>query len=136
MSTLIAYHIPTDKDDIETPNAFRISKSIESISLVDIREQFPLPGRYHFRIKFNGGWLDLAEDQSAPLPGVVAGGKVVLKVLRLSWGEGHHGVASHSGHQQSINRPNSSPLVAAASHAVFKPETPTKIVDDFDAFFK
>ena len=57
--------------------------------LPDIRENFPLPGEYHFRFKYLYHklliWLDLS-NESADLPTV--DGKVYVKALRLSWGEG------------------------------------------------
>ena len=112
MSTIVVYHIPSDKDDPETPNAFKVAKEPSLVTLADIHALFPLPGRYHFRGKLNGIWLDLTESTPVPLPGLT-GNKLVLKVLRLSW------------------------TAQSAPHARSSPEpVAPKIVDDFDAFFK
>lgn len=50
----IYYHIPSDHDDAEHPNAFPLfrhpSNSNDSIRLRDIKQRFPLPGKYHFRL--------------------------------------------------------------------------------------
>ncbi len=81
--SVVYYHIPTDQDDPEIPNAFPVPKQLEDISMSDIIGHFPLPGDYHFRIRTNSGWLDLKPDHPAPLP--VGGKRIVLKVLRLSW---------------------------------------------------
>ena len=68
--TLVMYWIPEDHDDLETPNAFAIPKALKDITLVDIREHFPLSvmGRedklnfhFSFKFKYNNGpvWFDL-----------------------------------------------------------------------------
>ena len=81
--SIVYYHVPTDQDDPEIPNAFAVPKPLEDISMTDIIRHFPLPGDYHFRIRTNSGWLDLKSDHPAPLP--VVGKRIVFKVLRLSW---------------------------------------------------
>lgn len=87
MSTYVCYYLPSDKDDVEHPNAFAIDKSTEEVTLRDIKSAFPLPGEYHFRFKVkldNGSyWLDFTRDDDI----VPAFGhrRIVAKVLRLSW---------------------------------------------------
>ena len=79
--TLVLYYIPSDRDDFETPNAFKIPKSVEEISEDDLHAFFPLPGKYHFRIKQGSVWADLTKGVSL----AQNGGRIFLKVLRLSW---------------------------------------------------
>lgn len=87
MSTYVCYHLPSDRDDAEHPNAFAINKPTEDVTLADIKEAFPLPGEYHFRfkVKMDTGsyWIDFTRDQDV----VPAYGhrRIVAKVLRLSW---------------------------------------------------
>jgi hypothetical protein len=87
MTTYVCYHIPSDRDDGDHPNAFSIDKPSHEISLKDIKRCFPLPGEYHFRfkVKMDGGsfWIDFNQDDEL----VPAWGprRIVAKVLRLSW---------------------------------------------------
>ncbi len=87
MSTYVCYHLPSDKDDADHPNAFAVEKLTEEVTLRDIKSAFPLPGEYHFRFKVkldNGSfWLDFTRDDDV----VPAFGhrRIVAKVLRLSW---------------------------------------------------
>ena len=121
--TLVLYHIPSDHDEAEVPNAFIIPKHFESISLADLHDHFPLPGEYHFRLKHgNNFWLDLRPGQAAPLP-MVTKSRIVLKALRISW---------HRASHPRVNAP-AAPVTAAitATAAVPAPQT----VDSFDAFF-
>jgi len=83
---VVHYFIPNDDDDVKQLNAFRISKSVESLRLRDVRSEFPLPGRYHFRfkLKHDGAfvWIDVTNENSA-VPQYE--GKITCKVLRISW---------------------------------------------------
>lgn len=88
MTTLVCYHLPSDRDDAEHPNAFVIKKFAEDVTLKDVKALFPLPGEYHFRFKtrFESSttyWVD-ATDDAARVP-LFASNKIVAKVLRLSW---------------------------------------------------
>ena len=110
---LVLYHIPSDRDDPDTPNAFVINKNIEQVTLQDVHDSFPLPGEYHFRVKHgNNFWLDLRPGQSLP----ISGKRLILKALRVSW-------------QKS--RPAMHATQPAAPAAAVAPQ----IVDSFDAFF-
>ena len=117
METLVLYHIPSDRDDPETPNAFVIPKPAEQISLKDVHENFPLPGEYHFRIKHgNNLWLDLRPGQ----PLTISGKRIVLKALRVSWNSRAAPVIQTA---QAAAAPRPSPAPAPTT------------VDSFDAFF-
>lgn len=87
MTTLVCYHIPSDKDEVDHPNAFTIRKSPEDITLRDIRSTFPLPGDYHFRfkVKLESGsyWMDFTDDNEF-VP-VYAPRRILIKALRISW---------------------------------------------------
>jgi hypothetical protein len=50
-STHVHYWVPVDGDDQANYNMYRMRKPIESITLRDIHESFPLPGDYYFRFK-------------------------------------------------------------------------------------
>mmetsp|Transcript_56565 Transcript_56565/g.148796 ORF Transcript_56565/g.148796 Transcript_56565/m.148796 type:complete len:152 (-) Transcript_56565:4-459(-) len=85
---LIFYHIPSDGDEADSPNAFPIVKPGGAVQLKDVRAKFPLPGTYTFRFKMKFGegssvWMDVTEeDERVPL----FDGKVVAKVTRVEWG--------------------------------------------------
>jgi hypothetical protein len=85
----VCYHLPSDRDDPEHPNAFQINKHVEEITLQDIKENFPLPGKYHFRFKVRLGesnssyWMDIT-DNSRIVPSF-GPRRIIAKVLRLSW---------------------------------------------------
>ncbi len=87
MATYVCYHLPSDRDEAEHPNAYSVPKQGEDITLRDIKDSFPLPGDYHFRFKvrLDSGfyWLDCTDD-AANVP-VFAPRRIVAKVLRLSW---------------------------------------------------
>ena len=110
MATLVLYHIPSDLDDFNCPNAFIIPKQLQDISLNDLHEYFPLPGEYRFRVKNGDFWLDLREGQSTPLAPMGAK-RIILKVVRVNW--------------KKQERPVE-PMAPAATLST---------VDDFDAFF-
>ncbi|EWC85571.1 hypothetical protein PFNF54_05237, partial [Plasmodium falciparum NF54] len=46
--TVVFYHIINDKEDKNSQNVFYILKPIGSITLKDIKHEFPLMGTYHF----------------------------------------------------------------------------------------
>jgi len=82
---MIRYFIPSDGDDPDHPNVFRITNNPNPIKLQHIKEGFPLPGEYHFRFKKKLGktvvWVDVTKAQEAvPL----CDGVVMVKVERLS----------------------------------------------------
>lgn len=86
-TTIIRYFLPEDKDIEDKPNAFMLYKPINEVRLSDIRENFPLPGEYHYRFKFElkakkAVWLDFNKED-AKMP--VYDGKIIIKVNRISW---------------------------------------------------
>ena len=89
MTTYVCYHLPSDKDEADHPNAFAINKQAEDVTLRDVKKAFPLPGEYHFRFKVRmesgSYWLDCT-DETANVP-VFGPRRIVAKVLRLSWVE-------------------------------------------------
>lgn len=116
MSTYVCYHLPSDRDDPEHPNAFLIPKSAEDITLKDVKQAFPLPGSYHFRfkVKFDSGsyWIDCVDDAaSVPLFG---SRRIVAKVLRLTWTNGQTGLFP--------DRPANPPSPVKPSQQVSKPD--------------
>ena len=115
METLVLYHIPSDRDDPDTPNAFVISKPADQITLKDLHEHFPLPGEYHFRIKHgNNVGLDLRPGEALG----VSGKRIVLKALRVTWNS------------------RAAPVVQTAPAAAApRPAPAPTTVDSFDAFF-
>lgn len=109
MTTLVCYHLPSDRDEAEHPNAFVMKQYAEDVTLKDVKANFPLPGEYHFRFKtrFENGsvfWVDTT-DEDARVP-VFASNKIVAKVLRLSWkGESRTApiLPANSNHTPKIN---------------------------------
>jgi hypothetical protein len=86
MTTIVYYYIPEDREDPEKLNAFLIYKEIDSLKINDVKENFPLPGQYHFRFKFKfenkNVWIDF-NNPDASLPRY--DGKIIMKVTRISW---------------------------------------------------
>lgn len=93
--TTIRYFVPEDGDEEIYPNVFLSAKSRHPgvpPSLAQIRDAFPLPGRYHFRFKsplVPGGdrdkdamavWMDCVKD-NAPVP--TWRNTIVAKVTRV-----------------------------------------------------
>lgn len=91
-----SYFIPEDGDEEAYPNVFLAAKSRHPgvpPALAQIRDAFPLPGRYHFRFKsplVPGGdrdkdampvWMDCVKD-SAPVP--TWRNSIVAKVSRIA----------------------------------------------------
>eukprot|EP00929_Paragymnodinium_shiwhaense_P016423 TRINITY_DN124753_c0_g1_i1.p1 TRINITY_DN124753_c0_g1~~TRINITY_DN124753_c0_g1_i1.p1 ORF type:complete len:193 (+),score=48.07 TRINITY_DN124753_c0_g1_i1:94-672(+) len=85
---LVLYHVPSDQDEADIPNAFPVlAKGHEGVKLQDVRAKFPLPGTYHFRFKMKWGesagvWMDVTNEDS-PVP--MWNGQVIAKVTRISW---------------------------------------------------
>ena len=83
--TMVYYYIPEDFDNVDELNAFGISKVIDEIKLSDIRQAFPISGKYHFRFKHlinkNIVWMDLNSDDCKAL---IFQNKIILKVTRIS----------------------------------------------------
>ena len=90
------YFIPEDGDDESCPNVFLAPKPRQPgtpPTLGQVKDAFPLPGRYHFRFKsplFPGGdrekgampvWMDTVQD-SAPV--AVWKSSIVAKVTRIA----------------------------------------------------
>lgn len=64
----------------------RITKTIESITIKDIKSTFPLSGEYIFRCRYKTNhstvWLDISNDGSQ-LP--LFNNRIFIKATRLSW---------------------------------------------------
>jgi len=86
--SLVCYHLPSDRDDPEHPNVYQINKPVEDVTLQDIKNNFPLPGNYHFRFKAGEShspyWIDVT-DMNKVVPSFGPRRTIVAKVLRLSW---------------------------------------------------
>mmetsp|Transcript_13456 Transcript_13456/g.30509 ORF Transcript_13456/g.30509 Transcript_13456/m.30509 type:complete len:156 (-) Transcript_13456:40-507(-) len=147
---LIHYHIPGDGDEADIPNVFPVMKAGGPVVLQDIRSKFPLPGTYHFRFKMKFGdvaamWMDVTNEESqVPL----FDGKIVAKVVRLSWDQapvaqnGRHGAAPRPPPPPAQDAASASPLLAFESAGTADPfasGAPPKAApqtqDAFDDFF-
>ncbi len=137
----MCYHIPSDRDDVEHPNAFAIEKPTNEITLKDIKNLFPLPGEYHFRfkVKMEGGsfWLDSKEDDS-PVP-AWSPRRIITKVLRLSWSDNK--VSGRSVEtkttatvQHEIPRPSHADLFGGSSPPRFQAAAVQPGVTELDLF--
>ena len=80
--------MPEDSESGKQLNCFIVRRPAESITQANIREDFPLPGDYHFRFQYAYQtsnckiWLDLPSEQSlCPL----CEGEIRIKVLRKNW---------------------------------------------------
>lgn len=86
MTTFIHYFVPEDNEKQESLNAFIIYKPYQDVRLKDIEENFPLPGKYYFRFKFEfmkkNVWIDFNNPNSS-LPQFE--GKIIMKVTRIKW---------------------------------------------------
>lgn len=86
MTTFAYYFIPEDREDQEKLNVFIIYKDFRDVRLSDIKENFPIPGEYYFRFKFEFNkknvWIDFSNLNSS-LPQFQQ--KIIMKVTRLSW---------------------------------------------------
>ncbi len=101
MTTIVYYYIPEDREDSDKLNAFLIYKEVESIRLDDIKNNFPLPGEYHYRFKFKfenkNVWIDF-NNPDATLPRFE--GKLIVKVSRITWEDNK--VSSNQGFPDMI----------------------------------
>jgi hypothetical protein len=83
--TRVKYFIPEDGDDEQHPNLFTLSKD-KGLTLKDLRNAFPVPGVYHFRILRSIGttkvWMD-ALDDATDIP--VDDKCIFAKVTRLRY---------------------------------------------------
>lgn len=65
--THIFYYLPEDNEEPTQFNTFTIYKSINDVTLDDIRVYFPIPGEYHFRFQFKFEsslvWLDINNEK-------------------------------------------------------------------------
>lgn len=86
MTTFIYYFIPEDNENENKMNIFIIYKDYKDVRLQDIKDNFPLPGDYYFRFKFEflekSVWIDF-NNPNGTLPKYE--GKIIMKVTRLSW---------------------------------------------------
>ena len=80
--------MPEDAESEEQLNCFIIGKPAESITLGQIKQDFPLPGNYHFRFLYTYQsnsckvWLDLpSNDSIVPL----FDGEIRVKATRNDW---------------------------------------------------
>ncbi|KAM3141434.1 hypothetical protein pb186bvf_006552 [Paramecium bursaria] len=84
--TLVYYIVPQDNDDIESPNAFGISKQQDQITINDIRQGFPLQGQYIFRFRYKTSnhvvWMDMS-NPNAQVP--TFQNRIFIKATRISW---------------------------------------------------
>ena len=124
MSTFVCYHLPSDRDDPEHPNAFQINKPVEDVTLQDVKDNFPLPGNYHFRFRVRMGdsnnsyWMDIT-DGSRIVP-AFGPRRIIAKVLRLSWqGPSHdHKPPVHAPLTQAKQLPTQSPPSRPAAETI------------------
>eukprot|EP01039_Chlorochromonas_danica_P003346 gene3346-3669_t len=140
----IKYFIPEDGDDIQHPNLFQIEgHSGEVVTLAQVVEGFPLPGRYHFRFlrSFSGAaggggatvWMDLPQPSSA-VPSYQ--GSVLAKVSRLalsssgSGGGGGGGVATAKPPRPAAPPAPAPPTPAVAAAAAEPSEKLLNFHDD------
>ena len=80
---MIFYWVPEDKDELATPNAFVIRKSLNDVTLKMIEKEFPMEGDFLFRFKYSHSgstvWLDLA-NKNCPVPKY--DNRIIMKVTR------------------------------------------------------
>ena len=50
--TQVYYYLPEDSESGKQTNCFIVRRPANSITLRSIREDFPLPGDYHFRFEY------------------------------------------------------------------------------------
>ena len=86
MTTFVYYFIPEDNENENKMNIFIIYKNYKDVKIQDIKDNFPLPGEYIFRFKFEfmdkNVWIDF-NNPSGTLPKY--DGKIIMKVSILSW---------------------------------------------------
>ena len=86
--TQVYYFVPEDAESGKQMNCFIVRRPANSITLRQLREDFPLPGEYQFRFEYHYQsssckvWLDLPSEESlVPL----TEGEIRVKATRLSW---------------------------------------------------
>ena len=86
--TFVHYFIPEDNEKQDKLNVFVLYKNYNDVRIKDIEENFPLPGKYKFRFKFEfmnkNVWIDF-NNPNTVLP--LFEGKIIMKVTRINWGE-------------------------------------------------
>lgn len=94
------YFVPEDAESGKQFNVYLVRRPANTITLSQVREDFPLPGDYHFRFEYQYQstnfkiWLDLPSEESlVPL----SDNEIRIKATRLSWAsrnasESHHRV--------------------------------------------
>jgi len=112
----IKYYVPEDGDTEEHPNIFMLPKSTQSGSsprLGDVRDNFPMPGKYHFRFKSplipgtdreKGAvavWMDCVQDDQHV---GVWKNSIFAKVTRISMDDDDDNF--DNGHQTSTYAPH------------------------------
>ena len=88
--TQVYYFVPEDAESGKELNCFVVRRAADQITLGVIRDEFPLPGDYHFRIQYfyqtpNGPlkvYLDLPSDDMV-VPS--SGDEIIIKAMRNSW---------------------------------------------------
>ena len=132
-----SYFIPEDGDDETYPNVFLAAKSRHPgvpPSLAQIRDAFPLPGRYHFRFKsplVPGGdrdkdamavWMDCVQE-NAPVP--TWRNSIVAKVTRTGVEDDEEDdedfVSGGATHTPSLHHAHSAPPRTASAPAPPQP---------------
>ena len=115
----VKYFIPEDGDDQAHPNVFKVSgcASVKTLTLGELKEAFPVSGKYHFRfLQQLGGtkmtvWMD-AIDESELVP-YGDEGQVFAKVSRI--GVQHYNTAHPQSSSSSSSPPSSSSSPTAAN---------------------
>ena len=74
MTTFVYYFIPEDNENESKMNIFIIYKNYKDVKIQDIKDNFPLPGEYIFRFKFEfmekNVWIDF-NNPSGALPSMM-----------------------------------------------------------------
>lgn len=141
MPLRVKYFIPEDGDEFDHPNIFMLSKE-RNVTLRDIREAFPVPGVYHFRILQAMGntkvWMDLVDDSEPISSGDSA---IFAKVSRIRYPDGDvmgagggTGKGAYAASSSSSDVPSSS--ATGSSHAQAPAQEASNLVDfeDFADF--
>ena len=144
----VKYYIPEDGDDFEHPNLFTLNKE-RGVTVRDLREGFPVPGVYHFRVLQVLGstkvWMDAMDDaEEIPLYDRC----VFAKVSRIRYPDGPNaermmrrgangvsaGVASATAASSSSSSTSSSSSSSSTTRPSPAVESPENLVDfaDFD----
>ena len=49
---LVYYYIAEDRDSLDSPNAYILDKDQDFVTLRDIRESFPMQGKFLFKFQY------------------------------------------------------------------------------------